>query len=273
MAGEEITITHELSAGAPRPRDDLDVALDALQPDGAARVRVRDGALTLAEDTGAADADAPADAGAASPHDLAVLGCRRIVELVHNEQRHKLEAAQRGAIPLVTALYETHAGAHAVEAHASRALRALCFRNDVARHLVSETVAIARLVAALSRSLDALEAAPAAPAVAAAVTGQGVGVAAVAPPPDARALALMVADEALTTLSLLVHRHTVNGQLAVDAGALVQASRAAALLAVEPAAAAAGASAPGAGRTSSAPPGVTAGDVGRKAAMLQVLLG
>ena len=217
---------NETATTITRACDDLDVALDALRQDALTRVAI-DGSGSLRALTVVGTSDADVDLASLPVRQLAILGCRRLIELVHNQQLHKAEAVGRGALALLGSLLEVHAGDDDVEAHASRAIRALAFRSDVARQAAGESTVIAGLVSIVRRVVNAIEAVDAVSTTASAVASETSTAAseakdssvapAISGSPAVSASSIVAADEAMTTLTLLVHMHPVNVGVTLDA--------------------------------------------------------
>lgn len=180
-------------------KDDLALSLSAVSGDieGLA-MQTDDGKLRLRRRT-EADATSPVVSASNGAH-FAALGCQRIVELVHNNPPNKTEAMDRAALPILAAACTSFRYKPHVQAHACRAVRSICFRNDEARE--KATVAIREMVAALVEAADVLEYHRT--------------------PADARsnpelqtvdpAFSLMLAEEALNALAAVCNRH---GELAM----------------------------------------------------------
>lgn len=171
-----------------------------------------------------APADAEAGSAASDPTLLAAAGSKRLLELVHNQLAHKLEALDRGALPTLASVYARHAYQPAVHVHASRAVKAIVFNCTEAKEKVAGTPVIAGLIASLRQALDTLEVldggdAPSAP------SGTREKLLRVNP-----WHAVAAADEAMVAMSALANKHEGNTAALTSAGAPAEAARAQALL-------------------------------------------
>lgn len=149
---------------------------------------------------------------------------------VHGQPMHKVEALDRGALQSLARACLAHRSQH-LRAHATRAVRSVCFKNDEGRNRAIASGALAASVRVLAEALDVLEyhgsggattrqlaalivappasesasAAPAAPAT------EVVLLTAEESAPELAAAdafaALVVVEEAANTLSALVNRH------------------------------------------------------------------
>ena len=126
----------ESAAAAPPPRDDLFVALLAMQ--------------------GLLAPGAEAEATSSDSHSLRIVGCRRLTELVHNQPAHKLEALDRGAMVELRTLFETQAGSPELILHAARAVRSLSFKNENGREHVHRSGIIKPMAASLAACIELL---------------------------------------------------------------------------------------------------------------------
>lgn len=225
------------------PSDDLHLALCAVRGQELPSLALVNGvSLTRASSSaGSGGGGAPAPAPAAEA--LAAAGCRRLLELVHNQPAHKLEAVDRGALPALVALISAHAAASPDLASAAmRAVRAIAFKCEPARARAVPDGVLAAMLAALGVALDSL--APEAGGLPAGGGGSDGG--------NGGTAAASLAEEALVCLAALVSRSLENGVAVVGAGGRAAVTRALAV--------AAGGGAPLAA-------------VAQKATMLQLLLG
>ena len=87
-------------------------------------------------------------------------GCKRLIELLHNQPAHKLEALERGVIPILRTVFEDQPVDADLMLHASRAVRSLAFKNDRGRDEIHSSGIIPAVVAALLSCVGRLEAAP-----------------------------------------------------------------------------------------------------------------
>lgn len=241
----------------PVPVDDLSLSLDALAGrlehltlrDGvvASTVTIVTSSTTLlvatGSSTGAATAAAPAGAATAAaaeadpagsaaggsgvPHhhrkhthaEIAAAGCRRIMELVHNNPDNKAEALHRGALPALATALTQHAYAPHVQLHAARAVRSITFKNQLGRDAAAanEAAVVRAVCSALREALEVLDeyhgsaaasgaGAPSASAHEASTTAPATQDTASLRAVDPL-LALGLAEETLTTLAAICNNH------------------------------------------------------------------
>lgn len=127
--------------------DDLTLALGAIAGDE--RVQLSAGKLV--------ETDEPLSEPARATRVLvAQLGARKLLEVTHNNQAHKLIALSRGALPCLSKSIGRYRSA-LYRAQAARALRAVTFKVDEARAVAIPTGALAAAVRVLSEAVAVLE--------------------------------------------------------------------------------------------------------------------
>lgn len=131
----------------PAGADDLNLALGAIA--GIERIQLRAGKLI--------ETDEPlSEAARATRVLVAQLGARKLLEVTHNNQAHKLIALSRGALPCLSRSIGRYRSA-LYRAQASRALRSVSFKVDEARAVAVPTGALSAAVRVLSEAMAVLE--------------------------------------------------------------------------------------------------------------------
>lgn len=205
------------AAEKPAAEDDLHHAINAIRGLNLEGLTITDGILR------SGGASKPSSL---TPKDFAAAGASRMVQLLHNQHAHKLEALDRGALVHLAALYSSHPYEMGVQLQANRALRTIVFKNEEARGKIASTNVIASIVSSIRQSLDVIQAHSSGSvraddaSVPSLETLQAV---------DASA-ALACLEEALVSLTAIVNRHEANTAATHAAGGLAEVSRAMALL-------------------------------------------
>lgn len=112
--------------------DDLALALDALTLEAPTRVRLvpdATGKLALAR---LVDDSSPAPSDQTSV-EFALVGARRLVELVHGNEVHKAEAIRRRALDALVAAAGRHVAVLSLHVAALKAVRSVTFKNEEGR--------------------------------------------------------------------------------------------------------------------------------------------
>lgn len=150
MSESEAKFVAVAGAGAPAEpagTDDLNLALGAVS--GNERIQLRAGKLIETEEP-------LSEAARATRVLVAQLGARKLLEVTHNNQEHKLIALSRGALPCLSRSIGRHRSA-LYRAQAARALRSVSFKVDEARAVAVPTGALSAAVRILSEAMAVLE--------------------------------------------------------------------------------------------------------------------